>query len=302
MTFFLTLAGCGLAGCVGVEAPPPEWPTQGCALTPPSGPVPSASTSGVRLRVTDGVRLEVVERIPRGGGCWPMVVLVPPGFAPGQSLLDGELAERLLEEGIAVASFDPRGRGASEGAEDANGAVGQEDLAQVLRWVASGEEVDPTAVVLSSRSFGAALAAGALGRFGDLQPTTWVDYEGPADLEAELPYVPEQSLERMTALAEASGDPATFYAERSPLGFIGEVSVPYHRVQGLPDHALQAYTAHAAAMVDGAVASPEVRYNGELVEIPLGPEAVKEGAIEGGVDAEGEWVSGAIEGALAGRW
>lgn len=243
----------------------------------------------------DGVVLRAYARQPRDSACSTAVVLIPPGFEWGLRQVDQPIADALLQRGVAVFSFDPRGRGYSGGSEDANGPRGQDDLAAVLRWVASQEQVDPTGVELSSRSFGGALAAGALGRHGDLAVVGWVDVESPGYLREDLEYAPDANLARFEALLPEDGAEAWWEA-REPARLITTVAAPYHRFQGIPDHALGERTLHAVAMLEAAGDSAELRYNGRVVEREeVTPTMVQEEALPGVLDPNGEEV---LEGVL----
>ncbi len=101
------------------------------------------------------------------------------------------------------------------------------------------------------------------------------------------------NAERMRALAVASGNEDAWFDAREPAGFIGEVRVPYHRVQGNPDHALDTMQA-AVAMVNGATSSPEVTFNGAIVTEPLTEASAEAAAVVGGVNPDGEEMTAAI--------
>lgn len=270
-----------------VAVPALCWACTACASVPavapdrwPVGPACAADGGTIDLETRydleadDGVPLRVYVRAPVGARCLPAAVLVPPGFEPGGTLVSDALADALVAEGVVVVSFDPRGRGESGGAEDANGALGQDDLAAVLRFAAWQEEVDPARVVLYSRSFGGALAAGALSRHAELAVVGWVDAESPGWLRSEVESIDPFARDTLLAQVDPT-DPDAWWAEREPAGLIGGVRVPYHRLQGLPDHALGNYVAHAVAMVDGATAAPERRFDGQPVEGPFDEEAAR---------------------------
>ncbi|GDX81494.1 hypothetical protein LBMAG42_33050 [Deltaproteobacteria bacterium] len=235
----------------------------------------------------------MLARYPDGEGCVGAVVYAPPGFDPGTGRAEETQAQNLADAGAAYVAWDPRGRVRSEGEEDANGAISQDDFAAVLRWTANQPRVDPRQVVVYSRSFGGALASGALARDETLEPLAWVDYESPGWLRDDLDHASAHTAERMRSLAMASGDEDAWFDAREPAGFIGDVAVPYHRVQGNPDHALDTMQA-AVAMVNGATSSPEVRFNGEIVTEPLTEESAQAAAVVGGVNPDGDEMTAAI--------
>lgn len=281
----------GLA-CIPVELPPESWRAEGCTASSPDPDDRHPDRQDeVWLLLDAEERMRVHARWPRRADCVGAVVLVPPGFEAGERLLDKGQADALSERGVAVLSFDPRGRGHSDGVDDINGYQGQDDLAALLRWLSARTEVDPTHIVVSSRSFGGALAAGALGRHEDLAPAGWVDVESPGDLSEDLAWAPELNQERFAEVVDPQ-DPEAWWAEREPAGLIGTVTSRYHRIQGIPDHALGERTLHAVAMLSGAVMAEETVYNG----IPMAPEEatpefVRDNAITSGevVDPD-DWI------------
>lgn len=232
-------------------------------------------------------------RFPEGEGCVGAVVYAPPGFDPGTGRAEETPAQNLADAGAAYVAWDPRGRVLSEGEEDANGSISQDDFAAVLRWTASQPRVDPRQVVAYSRSFGGALASGALARDETLEPLAWVDYESPGWLRDDLDHASEHTAEMMRALALASGDEDAWFEAREPAAFIGNVRARYHRVQGNPDHALDTMQA-AVAMVNGATSSPEVTFNGEIVVEPLTETSAEAAAVVGGVNPDGEEMTAAV--------
>ena len=247
----------------------------------------------------DGVALAVTMREPRGG-CSGAVVIIPGGLQSGLPLLETDQSDALVDAGLTVVAFDPRGRGDSEGAEDANGPTGQDDLAALTRWVAARERVDPDAVVLFSRSFGAAMAAGALSRHDDLAVLAWLDYEGPGWLEEDLAYAVGIGPDALRAYAEQVDDTAAWWDAREPAGLIGGVTVPYWRFQGLPDHALGGRIAHTFACIDSAAAVPEVTYNGRPLSLPTTTEKLTTGAVDGGLEPDDSLLTSALLRLLSG--
>lgn len=283
-----------MAGCAGPAEPPASWPTEGCgARAPQPESVAQTTREDLRLLLPDGVELAVAVRTPDGLDCAGAVVEAPPGFEAGADRIDEEQARTLARAGLLVLTFDPRGRGESGGEEDINGHTGQDDFAALMRWAASREDVDPTRVVVWSRSIGGALASGALGRHADLAPHAWVDYESPAWLEENLEHATEFTRERMWELANESEDPSAWMDERSPAATIGEVRTRYHRLQGVPDHALD-YLAAAVTMLNGAENAEIVTLNGEEITWEITEPEVKERAVQGGLEPLSDTATDAV--------
>lgn len=288
------ILGLVWGGCTRTEEAPEAWPARVCTSSAPAEETASSTEREDRwLVMDDGIALAVAARQPKGVDCAGLLVEAPPGFEPGLTILDGEQAKALSRAGLVVVSFDPRGRGESEGEEDMNGERGQADFAAVMRWAAGLDGVDAGRAVVYSRSIGGALASGALSRNPDLSPVGWVDYECPGWLEEDMEHTTEHTHDRMWELADATSDPDAWFVERSPANYIGDVAVPYHRMQGFPDHALD-YMNAAAINLNGATSSPEVTLNGEPVTGELTAEDIQSAAIGGGVEPDGSWVTGQV--------
>lgn len=276
-----------LLGCTQVDRPPSSWPAGGCIAG--EDVAAGAEKRDSWLELPDGVQLAVTTRAP--SSCGGAVLLIPGGLQVGRELALTQQADVLLDAGLTVVAFDPRGRGESEGVEDANGSIAQDDLAALSRWVAARPQVDPAAVVIFSRSFGAAMAAGALARHDDLAPLAWLDYEGPCAVSADLDYTDGRGVDAILALVDAADDPEAWWLQREPAGFISSITVPYWRVQGLPDHALGGRIEHALQCINGATAAPEVVFNRFSVALPSSEEQLMGWAIEGGLEPDEDYVT-----------
>jgi fermentation-respiration switch protein FrsA (DUF1100 family) len=216
-------------------------------------------------------------------GCWPAVVLVPPGLEDGLSILDTELGAQLSSAGIVVVAYDPSGRGASGGQEDYGGPQHQQDLSAVLRFTASLDAVDPNRITVLSRSLGVAAASGALGGDPALQVQNLVDLEGPATLPDDLQYVAEQAQD--TLLNVATGD--DWWQARSASESLGSYSGNYLRIQALSDHATGTWLGHALRLMlvaQGGVAA-SASLNGVQAET-WDYDAVQAQALEGRVKVD----------------
>ena len=161
----------------------------------------------------------------------------------------------------------------------------------MLRWTAARERVDPGAVVVFSRSFGAAMASGALARHGDLSPVGWLDYEGPGFMSEDIQYAQGQGADAILDLAEASGDPATWWAEREPAGFIDAVTTGYWRIQGRPDHALGARLDHTLACLSAATGVASRQLNDTPISLPVTEADIEDHVIGGGLEPDDPYVT-----------
>lgn len=88
---------------------------------------------------------------------------------------------------------------------------------------------------------------------------------------------------------------AAWWAEREPAQLIAGLQVPYHRFQGLPDHALGERTAAAAAMLHAAEQAPLLRYNMEDLDPKNATAAfIREHAIDGGINPDASVVGDGV--------
>lgn len=230
--------------------PSSAWPESGCVAEAPRLTDDESRLRREELRVTldDGVVVAAELIRPPGDGCWPGLLLIPPGFEPGLPIQSSDAVEQLARAGLVVLTFDPRGRGLSGGAEDHNGPVQQDDLAALMRTLAAQPEVDPDQVIARSRSFGIATLAGALARHPDLRPTAVMDIEGPALLPDDLEHAPTRNQETLTELATDE----LWWEERSAALHIGAYTGRYRRVQARNDHVMGGWLGHAASMLTAA--------------------------------------------------
>ena len=231
-------------GCAAM-VPVPAWPDSGCESTH-RVTLGHTLVAGDRAVLEPGLALGVLS--PMETGCWPAIVLVPPGIQDGLSILDTELSAQLASAGIVVVAYDPSGRGASSGEENYGGLQHQGDLAAVLRWTANLDAVDPNRVTVLSRSFGIAAAAGALAGDASLSVQNLVDLEGPASLPDDLQYVADHAQE--TLYQAATGE--DWWLERSASESLGAYPGHYLRIQALSDHATGTWVGHALRLMQVA--------------------------------------------------
>ncbi len=201
----------------------------------------------------------------------PAVILVPGGGKSSRDFVETAL------DGAAdfvVFTFDPLGRGESQGVENMHGRKDQAFLYQLYRYAQSHSNGSVSVV---SFSFGIAMVAGALADY-DMPVEVWIDWEGPHDrtfiahlcLETredmeglslrEKRRIREEMLEKIaqgTALGECADD--DFWAEREAFYTVeriekGEIKL-YVRLQGRNDHVHGNFCDHALEMVNKMTAS-----------------------------------------------
>jgi pimeloyl-ACP methyl ester carboxylesterase len=190
----------------------------------------------------------------------PAVVLVPGGFGDSAQFRKPRGEDAIFSPaGYFVLTFDPDGRGQSQGKEDYNGFTHQDGLAEVIRLAATLPGVDPSRIGLVTYSFGITMGAGALARHPDLPVKFLVDWEGPANRD-DTGGCDGAGLGHLKEIASCADE--AFWSQREADRFIGQIKVPYQRVQSQKDH-VQPDNYHAILMVNQAVAGgvPWVRLN-----------------------------------------
>ena len=244
----LVLQGCGRAP---EFVDPDVWPDSSCH----SDHVPVLGSTlarweSHRLQMPDGVVLAVGLLLPAEAGCWPGILYMPEGFAPGLPEWDDPASAVVAGAGVVLAVFDPRGRGESSGEADYVGTGQQDDAAAVLAWLAGREDVDSARTYVRSRSLGVVLATGAVHRHPTLAPAGLVDIEGPGVLPDDLEHASEQARERWALISEGQGE--EFWDERNPSQLLETFSGRYRRIQAIEDHQLGPYMGGAQAMLETA--------------------------------------------------
>jgi hypothetical protein len=191
-------------------------------------------------------------------GRLPALVLVPGGRGDSSGFLKstpgGSEAQQLASRGFVVVVFDPDGRGESGGAEDDNGFIHQDGLAEIIRWAAALPEVDASRIGLVSYSYGVTMATGALARYPDLPILFYLDWEGPANRND----TGGCDADKLGHLQGHPCDDEAFWSEREASTFIFSIDVPYLRLQSRIDH-VQPDIDHAILLVANATA---VEYGG----------------------------------------
>ncbi|MED5371284.1 MAG: hypothetical protein VX899_09735 [Myxococcota bacterium] len=277
--------------CAAELEPVSGWPEAGCVSQ--HAPVTGHSLVSSQTGTLEGLQVGLL--VPMEPGCYPAVVMVPPGIEAGVGALDESPAMHLAASGVVVAAYDPSGRGLSAGVEDYGGPAHREDLAQVLRVVAAREDVDPSRVWVLSRSYGVGVSAATLAGLTP-QAAGLIDLEGPARLPEDLEHVDDQA--RQTLESAATGP--DWYTERSAAEHIGRVPGHYLRIQALADHATGEWLGHALTLLNAAWQgeAASVRLNGQGGG-PWEYEQVQAQALEGRVKLDDERVHALLLQALS---
>lgn len=195
----------------------------------------------------------------------PALVLVPGGNGDSNAFVrpspSGSTVEVINQAGYAAVIFDPDGRGRSGGTENYDGFIHQDGLAEVIRFAATLPGIAPTNIGLVTYSYGITMGAGALARHPDLPVKFLIDWEGPANRN-DTGGCDGAGLGHLKEVASCSDE--SFWAEREASTFIGQIRVPYQRLQSQKDH-VQPDNSHAILMVNNAVGGgvPWVRLNNE---------------------------------------
>lgn len=244
----------------------------GASLTPAplSSPKGTPNGKGESYTVTNpssGAALAVQVFYPQnwdGQTKLPTLVLVPGGSGDSGAFLrkppqGSSTVDVITQAGYVAVIFDPDGRGKSGGTENYNGFIQQDGLAEVIRFAAALPGVDSANIGLVTYSYGITMGAGALARHPDLPVKFLIDWEGPANRNDTGGC---DSAGRGHLKDVASCTDESFWAEREASAFIGQIRVPYQRIQSQKDH-VQPDNAHAILMVNNAVSGgvPWVRLN-----------------------------------------
>ncbi len=173
-------------------------------------------------------------KIMSAGENSPALFLIPGGTGSSRDFLNKKKsAQTLVDAGYTVILFDPEGRGSSDGVEDYNGFVTQDGLAEIVEFSKTLPEIDSEKMGMVSFSYGVTMATGFLSRYPDSGIDFLIDWEGPIDRNDtggcdadETGHIKEY----------ADCDDEEFWAEREAINFIGELEIPYLRLQSEKDH------------------------------------------------------------------
>ena len=197
------------------------------------------------------------------GQRFPALIAIPGGTGAGAPLADNPGYRNLAAGGFVVITFNAEGRGSgtpgnlvSEGSENCNGFVHQDDLKAIVEYVAALPNIDVSNVGVETSSFGIAIGAGALGRYPDLPVAYLVDQEGPHDnrvITFDDAGHEVAVCGHWSTVTDPSPANVSFWAEREAVLYIDAYPGRYLRMQAESDHAQNpGYFRHAIEMVNAA--------------------------------------------------
>ena len=209
----------------------------------------------------------VVQPVPAlyPGRSFPTLITVPGGTGDGAPLAGNPAYRQLAGSGFVVVAFNAEGRGTglpgnlqSEGAENCNGFVHQDDLKAIVEYAAGLPSVDADSIGVETSSFGIAIGAGALGRYPSLPVAYLVDQEGPHDNRVITFYDAGHETAvcgHLSTATDTSPENEAFWAEREAVRYIDSYPGRYLRMQAEIDHAQNpGYFRHAIEMINAATA------------------------------------------------
>jgi hypothetical protein len=197
------------------------------------------------------------------GRRFPALIAIPGGTGAGAPLADSIGYRQLAGSGFVVVVFNAEGRGnnapgnlKSEGAEDCNGFVHQDDLKAVVEYTAALSDVNPSNIGVETASLGIAIGAGTLGRYPALPVAYLVDQEGPHDNRVITFYDVGHEVAvcgHLSTVTDPSSANVAFWTEREAVRYIGAYPGRYLRMQAQIDHAQGAgYFRHTIEMINAA--------------------------------------------------
>jgi len=261
--FFLCMifSACTNSQEVSTVAPQPEvdFLSSGTALLS----IPSLNGNQIAIRIVK----------PDGDGPFPVLIGVAGGdgmFAFGSEL--SELPTSLHEMGIMTVDFAPQGRGDSEGQDNFNGTVHQDDLKAIVDFVSQLSFVQQDNIGILTYSYGVVLATGALSRYPEMPIVFLIDWEGPSSpgrdfqrgIENDELWVhdtiwllsgfrdisPEEYSEVIIHGGSISDE--AYWLERDASRFAEDLPCPYLRVQFYNDHVQGTYKHHMMNIINAA--------------------------------------------------
>jgi hypothetical protein len=247
-------------------------PSELAAAFEAANPPPPYTIETVETWVTapNGNQLytRIVRPVPAlyAGQRFPALIAIPGGTGAGAPLAGNPGYQNLAAGGFVVIAFNAEGRGSgapgnlvSEGSENCNGFIHQDDLKAVVEYTAVLANVDATNIGVETSSFGIAIGAGTLGRYPSLPVAYLVDQEGPHDNRVITFYDAGHEVAvcgHLSTVTDPSPANVAFWSEREAVRYIDTYPGRYLRMQAQVDHAQNpGYFRHAIEMVNAATQS-----------------------------------------------
>jgi hypothetical protein len=183
------------------------------------------------------------------GQSFPAIISVPGGLGAGENRSLGA-----AELGFVEFHFNAEGRGVShpsDGVEDHNGFIHQDDLKAMIEFAHSRSNVIDENVGVTTSSYGITMGAGCLGRYPALQVKYLLDIEGPSEsfVSSHEPWsldadpsndkidIAYNNFGHWSTYRDPSPANVAWWSEREATGYIGQARCRYLRVQAEWDHA-----------------------------------------------------------------
>ncbi len=180
---------------------------------------------------------------------FPAVVDVSGGLNPGEG---GALY--VARDGFVEFHFNAEGRGMahpSEGQEDHNGFIHQDDLNAIIEFAHSRSNVTQNNLGVITHSYGITMGAGCLGRYPDLRVKYFIDVEGPSEsfVTCKEPWALDDDpsndqhefiysmFGHYSTYRDSSAENMAWWGEREATRFMGDIRCRYLRIQAEWDHA-----------------------------------------------------------------
>ena len=219
------------------------------------------------IEMPDGVGINSFVLRPRDASTanrYPGLILITGGLSSKYEWLNENFqsnAWNFVDTGLIVLIYSARGRHISEGEENFNGYIQQDDLKSIIEWFVQRDDLRIGGIGIASASWGTTLATITLSRYPDLPVLFHVDSEGAMD---RFDFTNWDDPERVADLQGHGTWDDEFWSEREAKYHIGNVTCPYFRNQTDRDHIIREFYPDAAIyMVNTAMAgtSPYVRLN-----------------------------------------
>jgi dienelactone hydrolase len=270
LCLIILLPACGGGEDGSTATAQPTVTPQSTAVPESEAGFPATGTTLLSIPSLNGNQIEVRITKPEGDGPFPALI----GVAGGNDYFAYKpaMAGELQAMGIVAVDFAPQGRAGSEGEDDFNGPVHQDDLKALVDFVSEQAFVQPDHIGLLTYSYGVVMATGALSRHPDMPVAFLIDWEGPSspgrDLtrglengeawaENTILYLSgksEMSREEMAAFVIHGGaiSDEAYWADRDAARFAEDLPCPYLRVQFDVDHVQGVYKYHMMAIINAA--------------------------------------------------